>query len=263
MMRFLLAVVVLAEAAGLRTPALAELAFRDSIPASPKAGLRVEIRGTAEESWVLRDPQGASASIQGLASESGIVGCSVAASPDVISGDCGGYRGSGSSFAVVRPILGDWILTLTCKHPKCRCSLDTRVRFIVGRSDGVTGGWDVLRLTGTDSLTWVVHVTRGSVQVERTTIVRSMFSALVVSVVDSTSGVLVGVPYANVEVNGKTSVSNEEGVLRADVDSAGQCVIRVRALGWEVQPADTVALVGGQAQELRHVMRGHPPLVKY
>jgi hypothetical protein len=92
---------------------------------------------------------------------------------------------------------------------------------------------------------------------------RALPTTLVVTVVDSTGEGFVAVPYANVEVNGKVLVSSEEGIVRAKVDSSGRCVVRVRALGWEIQPTDTVALIGGEVRELRHVMQGRGPLVKY
>ena len=241
--------------------ALAEPAFHDRIPSSSKSGFRVEIVGSVSESWILRDPQGNYAAIRGLASENRIPGCTVVVDPDVFSGDCGGIRGTGSSFDVSRPLLGDWLLTLTCSDPKCKCG-NTRVGFAARRSDRPPG-WDVLRLSGPDSLTWSVHVMRSSVQVERTTIARPPSATLVVTVVDSTSGAFTPVPYANVEVNGRTFVSSEEGVLRASVDATGPCVVRVRALGWEIQPSDTITLVGGQIRELKHVMQGGPPVVKY
>lgn len=244
-----------------QSSARAEPAFHDSIPSSSKTGFRVEIVGAVFESWVLRDPRGDCAALRGLASESRIVGCTAVAGPDVFSGDCGGIRGTGSSFDVSRPLLGDWSLTLTCNDQKCKCG-ETRVRFVAHHSDRPTN-WDLLRLTGADSLAWSLHITRSSVQVERTTITRPVSATLVITVVDSSSGVFTGVPYANVEVNGKTLLSSEEGVVRTSVDAATPCVVRVRALGWEVQPADTVTLFGGQVRELRHVMQGRPPVVKY
>jgi hypothetical protein len=118
----------------------------------------------------------------------------------------------------------------------------------------------MVTLTGSDSLTWSVHVALDSVAIERL-VMAAPSANLVVRVIDSTSGT--GVPYANVEINGKTLVSSEEGLVSASVDPGTPCVVRVRALGWAIQAPDTITLVGGQLRDLRHVMQGQPPVVKY
>lgn len=141
--------------------------LRDSIPSSSTVGFRIEIMGTVPQTWVLRNPRGQCAVIRGIASESMIEGCRVLASPDIISGDCGGASGQGSIFTVSKPVLGVWTLSMSCRSSKCNCSRGNRVRVVASKVERQSE-WDILpALTGSDSLTWTLHVLPRSVLVER------------------------------------------------------------------------------------------------
>jgi hypothetical protein len=111
-------------------------------------------------------------------------------------------------------------------------------------------------------MTWAVRVSQRSLSILRTSTVQSRAARLGVAVFDTTGFALTGVPFANVMIRGMSFVTGETGLLRASVDSEGPCVVQVRALGWDVQPPDTVTLIRGRDQYMRHVMRGKRPMVK-
>jgi len=200
-----------------------------------------------------------------------IPGCSAARSWSAAK-EAYGARTDGGEFYVVGPMAGRW--TLRVRRDRVPNRADDQTQDVVAICEGQL--WhgnpqDVLptALGRGEAMSWSIDVLppgtpAGKAWLLLRRVIPAGSTVLRVEVVDSTLAGRVGVPYALVFIGAGTQkyLTGEDGQVQVVGLAPGPCVVRVEAIGWEIQPADTVVLVSHKVRMVRHMMRGNRPLVK-
>jgi hypothetical protein len=96
--------------------------------------LNVVVETVLDTRIKLRDPRRGATVMEGFQGHSDIRRCTVTADPDILSGDCGGAKGRGSTAEVAKPAFGIWTLSLRRDPRGKACPSWTRVRIETGRA---------------------------------------------------------------------------------------------------------------------------------
>lgn len=128
--------------------------------------LNVVVETVGDTRIELRDSRGGIAVMEGSGGHSSIRRCTVTADPDILSGDCGGAKGRGSTAQVAKPAFGVWTLSLRRDPRGKSCPIWTRVRIDAGRPPQKPAWSAGMRLVPGDSVGLTIRLSRQAMRVE-------------------------------------------------------------------------------------------------